>query len=118
MTGREGWPNDDPGLLTAVTAFYRQALAGSSEAQGWLERHRLADVEGLETFGVGFADRTLGLSLPVKCVVVMMTSAAACSASGYCERRGMSTSAVASRSRSSTRRGASCRSTGAPCWMT
>lgn len=66
VTGREGWPDDDGGLLVAVAAFYRQALAGSSEAQGWLERHRLADVEGLETFGVGFADRTLGLSLPVK----------------------------------------------------
>lgn len=66
MTGREGWPDDDPGLLVAVTAFYRNALAGSSEALGWLERHRVADPAGLEVFGVGFADRTLGLSLPVK----------------------------------------------------
>lgn len=64
VTGREGWPDDDPGLLVAVTAFYRGALAGSSEALGWLERHRLADPVGLEVFGVGFADRTLGLSLP------------------------------------------------------
>ena len=66
VTGREGWPEDDLGLLTAVTGFYRTALAGSVEAQGWLERHRLADPVGLEAFGVGFADRTLGLSLPVK----------------------------------------------------
>jgi len=66
VTGRVGWPDDDPGLLAAVAGFYRAALAGSLEAQGWLERHRLADDVGLETFGVGFSDRTLGLSLPVK----------------------------------------------------
>jgi hypothetical protein len=66
VTGREGWPDDDGGLLIAVTAFYRNALAGSLEAQGWLERHRLADGEGLEMFGVGFADRTVGLSLPAR----------------------------------------------------
>ena len=49
-----------------MSAFYRQGLVGSLEAQGWLERHRLADSVGLEVFGVGFSDRTLGLSLPVK----------------------------------------------------
>ncbi len=60
------WPDDDAGLLVGVVSHYRSALVGSSEALGWLERHRLADPVGLEAFGVGFADRTLGLSLPVK----------------------------------------------------
>ena len=64
--GMRVWPADDPGLVSSVLGHYRQGLVGSSEAQAWLARRRLADVKGLEQFGVGFSDRTLGLGLPVK----------------------------------------------------
>lgn len=60
------WPQDDPGLISAVLGHYRTGLVGSSEAQAWLARRRIANVEALEQFGVGFSDRTLGLGLPVK----------------------------------------------------
>jgi DNA primase len=57
------WPTDDPGLLAAVTVFYRDALAGSLEAAGWLEGYRIADARGVERFGLGVSDRTLGLAV-------------------------------------------------------
>jgi DNA primase len=57
------WPADDPGLLAAVTSFYRDALAGSLEAAGWLEGYRVADARGVERFGLGVSDRTLGLAV-------------------------------------------------------
>ena len=62
----DGWPLDEAGLLAGVVAHYRSALAGHGEALGWLERRRIGDAEGLAVFGVGFSDRTLGLSLPAK----------------------------------------------------
>jgi DNA primase len=62
MTGLV-WPADDPGLLAAVTVFYRDALAGSLEAAGWLEGYRIADARGVERFGLGVSDRTLGLAV-------------------------------------------------------
>jgi DNA primase len=57
------WPSDDAGLLAAVTVFYRDALAGSLEAAGWLEGYRIADARGVERFGLGVSDRTLGLAI-------------------------------------------------------
>jgi DNA primase len=57
------WPADDVGLLAAVTGFYRDALAGSLEAAGWLEGYRIADARGVERFGLGVSDRTLGLAV-------------------------------------------------------
>jgi len=68
MSVREAcvWPADDAGLLASVLSHYRSGLVGSLEAQAWLARRRVADADGLEVFGVGFSDRTLGLGLPVK----------------------------------------------------
>ena len=60
------WPGDDAGLLAGVVAHYRSALAGSVDAAGWLERRKIAVPGAVESFGVGFADRTLGKVLPVK----------------------------------------------------
>jgi DNA primase len=62
MTGLV-WPADDTGLLAAVCAFYRRALDGSLEAAGWLQGYRIADARGIERFGLGVSDRTLGLAL-------------------------------------------------------
>lgn len=60
------WPEDEAGLLAGVVGHYRESLVGSEAALGWLERRRVGVAEAFEVFGVGFSDRTLGLSLPVK----------------------------------------------------
>jgi hypothetical protein len=55
----------DTQLLDAVAGFYAEALARSPAAQEWLAARGI-DVGLAVTFGVGFSDRSLGLSLPLK----------------------------------------------------
>lgn len=55
----------DVELLGAVAAFYADTLGRTPAALGWLEA-RGVDAALAATFGVGFADRCLGLVLPLK----------------------------------------------------
>jgi len=54
----------DSELLAMVVAHYAEALAGHSEAQGFLARRRIDLPEAVQMFGVGVADRTLGYRVP------------------------------------------------------
>lgn len=56
---------DDQTLLSAVVGHYRHALADSSATLRWLQEHGVTDGDVLEVFGLGWSDRTLGLSLPI-----------------------------------------------------
>lgn len=57
---------DDQLLLNQVVDFYHTTLQASPEAQVYLEKRGLADPELIDTFKLGFANRTLGLRLPHK----------------------------------------------------
>ena len=54
----------DVELIGRVVEHYAQALAGAGDAQELLHRRKLAHPEAVETFRVGFADRSLGYRLP------------------------------------------------------
>lgn len=56
---------DDAGLLEAVLAHYRQALVDAAAVHAWLVDHGIVNGAVLDAFGLGFSDRTLGLSLPI-----------------------------------------------------
>ena len=49
-----------------VSGYYRERLDADLRGREYLRRRGLGDPELLAFFGVGFADRTLGLRLPVK----------------------------------------------------
>jgi DNA primase len=51
-------------LPQAVLAHYRSALTDSTAVQGWLVEHGISNGETVEHFGLGWSDRTLGMSLP------------------------------------------------------
>jgi DNA primase catalytic core len=53
-------------LLDQVIGFYHHTLLQSPEALAYLEKRGIADRELIERFRLGFANRTLGLRLPVK----------------------------------------------------
>jgi len=54
---------DDPTLVGQVAAYYRERLRQSVTAQNYLSSRGL-DPAALDRFGLGFADRSLGLRLP------------------------------------------------------
>lgn len=54
----------DAELVEAVLAHYRAALVDAPAVTGWLVEHGVRSGEIVEHFGLGFADRTLGLSFP------------------------------------------------------
>jgi hypothetical protein len=56
---------DDAALLEAVLAHYRAALADAPPVHAWLAERGVAHGEIVEAFGLGFSDRSLGLSLPI-----------------------------------------------------
>jgi DNA primase len=60
---------DPPSLLSAVSGFYAQAAQASSEAAAFLSRRGLDHPELIAHFGLGVANRTLGLALPDKQLV-------------------------------------------------
>lgn len=55
---------DDQQLLQAVLAFYHERLKQHATAQDYLRKCGLADVELIDRFGLGFADRSLTKLLP------------------------------------------------------
>ena len=57
---------DDVELLGQVVGFYHQTLLESPDALGYLQSRRIDHGEALETFTLGFANRTLGYRLPAK----------------------------------------------------
>ena len=54
----------DAELLEAVVVHYRAALADAPPLHAWLIDHGVRHGEVVERFGLGWSDRTLGLSLP------------------------------------------------------
>jgi len=57
---------DESTLLREVIAFYHQTLLESPEALAYLESRGLNDIELINHFKLGYANRTLGLRLPQK----------------------------------------------------
>jgi DNA primase catalytic core len=57
---------DDRALLLQVVGYYQQSLRDSPEALAYLQSRGLNHPELLDTFKLGFANRTLGLRLPHK----------------------------------------------------
>src|SRR5437867_1803050 len=57
---------DEQTLLDQVIGYYHQTLKASPEALAYLEARGLAHPELVERFRLGFANRTLGLRLPLK----------------------------------------------------
>ena len=57
---------DDAAVLARVIDYYHTTLKRSPAALAYLERRGIADASTIETFKLGFADRTLGLRLPDK----------------------------------------------------
>ncbi|HWU55043.1 MAG TPA: CHC2 zinc finger domain-containing protein, partial [Rhizomicrobium sp.] len=57
---------DDQALLDQVTDYYHQTLKASPEALAYLAARGLTDPALIETFKLGYANRTLGLRLPNK----------------------------------------------------
>lgn len=55
---------DDVALMNQALAYYRERLAETPAALDYLKRRGIA--AAVEPFGLGFADRTLGLRLPMK----------------------------------------------------
>ena len=55
---------DDATLLGQVVGYYQQQLKASPEALAYLETRGLKHTGAIETFKLGFANRTLGLRLP------------------------------------------------------
>ena len=57
-------PAEDAALLGEVAGFYHTALKTTPEALAYLERRGLTHPDVIDTFGLGYADRTLGYRLP------------------------------------------------------
>ena len=57
---------EDAALLKQVVAFYHETLKASPEALDYLKARGIAHPEAIERFKLGFANRTLGYSLPIK----------------------------------------------------
>lgn len=57
---------DDTELMGQALAYYRERLQQTPSALEYLQKRGIGSDEVLNTFGLGFADRTLGLRLPDK----------------------------------------------------
>ncbi|HRE54651.1 MAG TPA: CHC2 zinc finger domain-containing protein, partial [Candidatus Competibacter sp.] len=57
---------DDRALLHQVIDYYHATLKDSPDALAYLEQRGIGSLEAIETFKLGYADRTLGLRLPEK----------------------------------------------------
>jgi DNA primase catalytic core len=57
---------DDARMLVQVVDFYHQTLLQSPEALTYLQRRGIGSQEAIETFKLGFANRTLGYRTPDK----------------------------------------------------
>jgi DNA primase catalytic core len=56
----------DHELLGQVTDYYHRVLKESPDALGYLARRKISHPEAIDTFRLGYADRSLGLRLPGK----------------------------------------------------
>jgi len=59
---------DDAQVLAEVVDFYQETLAASPEALEYLERRGIRSGEAIQRFKLGYANRTLGLRLPIKAI--------------------------------------------------
>ena len=57
---------DDAAMLEQVVAYYHETLKQSPEALKYLAARGLTNPEMIDTFRLGYANRTLGLRLPAK----------------------------------------------------
>ncbi|MBI1754261.1 MAG: toprim domain-containing protein [Acidobacteria bacterium] len=57
---------DDQALLQQVVGYYHETLKQSPEALNYLKARGIGHPEAVERFKLGFANRTLGYSLPIK----------------------------------------------------
>ncbi len=57
---------DDRTLMSQVIGYYHERLMQTSAALEYLEERGIRNEEAIETFRLGYADRTLGLRLPQK----------------------------------------------------
>jgi DNA primase len=57
---------EDAKLVTQVIEYYHETLLGSPEARDYLKRRGIGSEEAIQTFKLGFANRTLGYRLPEK----------------------------------------------------
>ena len=57
---------EDAKLLVQVIDYYHETLLGSPEALDYLERRGIDSKEAIQTFRLGYANRTLGYRLPEK----------------------------------------------------
>ncbi len=58
--------DDDQKLLAQVTDYYQRTLKEDPEALDYLRKRGITNGEALDVFRIGYANRTLGLKLPVK----------------------------------------------------
>jgi DNA primase len=56
---------DDSELLSQVVGYYHRTLTESPEVLGYLEQRGIRSQEAVDRFQLGFANRTLGLRLPL-----------------------------------------------------
>jgi DNA primase catalytic core len=59
---------DDQAVLQQVVGYYHETLKGSPEALAYLKSRGIDHPEAVERFRLGYANRTLGYSLPIKAV--------------------------------------------------
>ena len=59
---------DDQALLRQVVGFYHEALKQAPEALDYLKARGIDHPEAVQRFKLGYANRTLGYSLPIKAV--------------------------------------------------
>ena len=59
---------DDQVLLRQVVEYYHETLKASPEGLDYLKARGIHDSEAIERFRLGYANRTLGYSLPIKAV--------------------------------------------------
>jgi DNA primase catalytic core len=59
---------DDQALLQQVIGYYHDTLQTSPEAMAYLRARGLVHPEVIERFKLGYANRTLGYSLPIKAI--------------------------------------------------
>ena len=57
---------DDQQLLAQIVDYYHGCLKASQEALDYLRQRGITNSEVIEQFRIGYADRTLGLKLPIK----------------------------------------------------
>ena len=60
--------SDDQALLQQVVGYYHETLKQSPEAMAYLRARGLVHPEVIERFKLGFSNRTLGYSLPIKAI--------------------------------------------------